>query len=94
MAVFAQREAQHIGHGVDMAVLFVVLADLLVVHQGDVHLGGALKVLHFQHGMAAAAHEKPHSGRNFDGFLCVFNDDPDLFHGFCTVSFLHIFHTR
>ena len=80
MSVFPERERKHVGHGVDLAMFPVDFLDFRIVHDGDIHLGGALEMFQLQHGVAAAAHEQTDAGGDFDGLLFVFNDDLDLFH--------------
>ena len=82
MAVFAQREREHIGDGVDFTVFAVDFLNLSVVHDGHVHFRRALKIFHFQHGVAAAADQQTDAGGDFNRLLFVFNYDLDFFHNF------------
>ena len=105
-AVFAQRKRQHIRHKVDVPLLVVNLADLLVVDDGDVHLGILRKALKFQNGMAATPHQKPHARRDAERFLLILDVYLYFFHLLSFPRFpragvlpayaacCHIFHTR
>ena len=70
-AVFAEREGENIGSGVDVAVLAVHLADLVVVNKGDGNLGVLGKVLETESGVAAASDEQTDTGGNFHNILAV-----------------------
>ena len=75
LAVFAQREGEYIGGGINMPELVVHLPYLLVIGKGDIHLGVPLELLHPQHGGAAAPQHQPQPGGYFYGLLVVGDND-------------------
>ena len=93
LAVFAQGEGEHVGGGVLLAEAVVHLPDLFVIGKGDVDLRVPFKMLHPQHGGAAAAQHQPQSGGYFYGLLVVGDDDFQLVHDLylLAVSFLLYF---
>ena len=60
--------------------IFIDFPDLLIIHQRNVHLGGALEILQLQNRVAAAAHQQAHAGGDFDRFLLIDDDHFDFFH--------------
>jgi hypothetical protein len=95
LAVFTEREGEHVGRHIQLAVFRIDGLNLLVTDDGNVHFGVALKLFHHQNGVAATANEHTDARGNLHDLLLVFNYYSDFFHTSFPFSFVRpvrIFH--
>ena len=71
LAVFPQREAEHIGGRVLTAILPIQLMDAAVIHKSHADLGRTVKMLEIQHRITAAADQDAQAGRDLYHILVV-----------------------
>ena len=75
LAVLPQGEAEHVGRGILVAVLFVQRANPFIVHKDHADLGRSFKFFIVQHRIAAAPDQDAQAGRDLDGILFVADED-------------------